>query len=604
MYNYYDDDQNYYDDEQEQQGEDNKVREQFYAPRYTINKAMYPKDKLIKIVDFVNPNIFNNGQAIGQLHPTMEVQTLMRNGYSPASQLPIDEWTPGPEDRIFSHIRGSIIVPVHKMFGMTDEDAANNMIDYFCVSPKRCYNSDTKIKKEDGTVAIGFREHCTNYLNYFEKYYDTDLQLVGLYGRIKYMIDCCTATYNLSSFLHDLWKYLINPNASAVAMDLNCKLDKMNIEQYNLELNYKNNKSPVLEYSDYHARILMKMSVMQNIMIPLLTHFIARNKIDGTKIKDILLKAFDMLFEITKSIYGVDLVSKIYETTSSNVIKNTTNNLTLWEMQIIRGRNSTTHSMETLENIILQIIPKYAYNKNIIHFNYNAINRDIKFRVTDVPYEFEFVVLSSSKRDDDNNSECDKYEAHAVKFNEASMIQTKVNCATSMKRIEMKYGPFDENEILFYYHQLKNSEGKIVNSLQKTLVTYLFAKEFDDTQSAKIVNIRQYIILIIAARRLLESYKMFQLPYMIGGKVLRVVTRKNINKKELQKIESSKYYPLIHEKYNNEKIEKDVILSLIAQILSSEFQTIDYYHPENNGLTINVIPDIVSEEVCRFVMLI
>ena len=135
-------------------------------------------------------------------------------------------------------------------------------------------------------------------------------------------------------------------------------------------------------------------------------------------------------------------------------------------------------------------------------------------------------------------------------------------------------------------------------------VTYLFAKEFDDPQSTKIVNIRQYIILIIAARRLLESYNLFQLPYMIGGRVNRIVTRKTINKRELEKFEASQYYPLIHMKYNNEKLEKEVIPGLIAQILSSEFQTIDYYHPENNGLIINIIPDIVVEEVGRFVMLI
>lgn len=252
----------------------------------------------------------------------------------------------------------------------------------------------------------------------------------------------------------------------------------------------------------------------------------------------------------------------------------------------------------------MQIIPKYTYDKNIIHFNYNAINRDIKFRVTDVPYEYSFVVLSSSVRDDDNNSECDKFEAHAAKLNEAILIQTLVNCSTTMERIEIKYGPFDENEIAFYYEQMSRGGKIVVNSLQKTLVTYLFAKEFDDPQSAKIVNVRQYIILIIAARRLLESYNLFQLPYMVGGKVNRIVTRKNINKKELQKIEASKYYPLIHDKYNNVKIEQDVILALIAQILSSEFQTIDYYNQENNGLIINVVPDIVSEELCRFVMLI
>ena len=91
---------------------------------------------------------------------------------------------------------------------------------------------------------------------------------------------------------------------------------------------------------------------------------------------------------------------------------------------------------------------------------------------------------------------------------------------------------------------------------------------------------------------------------MIGGKVSRVVSRKNINKRELQKIEQSKYYPMIHEKYNNTKIEQDVIFGLIGQILSSEFQTIDYYCRENNGIPIHVVPDIVSEEVCKFVMLI
>ena len=91
---------------------------------------------------------------------------------------------------------------------------------------------------------------------------------------------------------------------------------------------------------------------------------------------------------------------------------------------------------------------------------------------------------------------------------------------------------------------------------------------------------------------------------MIGGRVDRIVTRKTINKRELEKFEASQYYPLIHMKYNNEKLEKEVIPGLIAQILSSEFQTIDYYHPENNGLIINIIPDIVVEEVGRFVMLI
>jgi hypothetical protein len=574
----------------------------FYSPKMVFNRSLYPEDELIPIVYRVNTGIYQNGQQIATHNQGQCLQQVATIPAGNSVQPPIDQWQPTePGDRIFSHIRGAVIAPVHKFYNMSDEDAANNMIDYFYVTSKRCYNSDTKIK--DGEVSLGFRDHCTNYMNYFEKYYDTQKQLLGLYAQLKYFIDC-EPKYNLDMFLHDLWKNFINPNASYTSQYLNCCLDKMNIEQYNLELNYKNNKSPVLEYNDFHAKIMLKISVMQNMMIPLLTHFITKKKIPQAEIKNVLLKAFDLLFQICNKIYNVDLGSKIYETTTSNVNKNMNNNGVLWDMQIIRGRNSTTHSVETVENIIMQIIPKYTYNKNIIHFNYNAINRDIKFRVTEVPYEFGFVVLSSSNRDEDNNSECDKFEAHAAKINEAIMMQTITNCKTTMKRIELKYGPFDEAEIEFYKKEMSRDGKFIVNSLQKTLVTYLFAKEFNDPQSTKIVDIRNYIILIIAAKRMLESYKMLLLPYMIGGRVNRVVTRKSINKKELLKIEASEWYPMIHEKYNNEKIEKEIILGLIAQILSSEFQTVDYYNREWNGVPITVVPDIVAEEVCRFVILI
>lgn len=574
----------------------------FYRTSQNMNLTPNSEGK-IHVVEFINQSIFNNERQIS----THDSSSFLRAEKDPyyrtnPNQPPIDQWKPmTPEDRIFSHIRGAIIAPVHKLFGMADDDSANNMFDYFYVTAKRCYNSDTKMK--DGKLSIGFRDHCTNYMNYFEKYYDKELQLFGLYGKLKYMIDC-VPTYGINDFEHDLWKYFINPKGSYTAQALNYYLDLMNMEQYNLDLDYKNNKSPVLEYNNFHAKIMLKISVMQNMMIPLLTHFITKKKIDQKNIKSVLIGAFDMLFQICDKIYNVDLESKIFETTSSNVTKNISNNSILWDMQNIRGRNPTTHSMETVENIIMQIIPKYTYDKNIIHFNYNAINRDIKFRVTEVPYEYGFVMLSSSVRDDDNNSECDKFEAHAAKLNESILIQTQVNCSSTINRIEIKYGPFDENEIMFYYKELCKNGKFVVNSLQKTLITYLFAKEFDDTQSAKIVNIRQYIILIIAAKRILESYNLFYLPYMIGGRVNRIVTKKTINKKELQKFTASKFYPLIHQKYNNEKIEQDVIPSLVAQILSSEFQSVDYYHPENNGIILHPIPDIVLEEVSRFIMLI
>ena len=125
-----------------------------------------------------------------------------------------------------------------------------------------------------------------------------------------------------------------------------------------------------------------------------------------------------------------------------------------------------------------------------------------------------------------------------------------------------------------------------------------------DTQTIKLVNIREYIIMMLAAKRILTAHRFMQLPYIIGGKVVRVVSRKSINKKEIQKIESSPYFDLIHKKYNNPKIEHDVILNLLAQILSSEYETISYENRELDGKPFKLIPDLVAEELLRYIMLL
>ena len=84
-------------------------------------------------------------------------------------KYPIDE-----EDRIFKNIKGDIILPIAEFFHK--EDSAKTL-DYFAVTPKRSYNSDTT------------RNHICRYLNYFEKYYDTDKQLLSIIYQIKVSMD-------------------------------------------------------------------------------------------------------------------------------------------------------------------------------------------------------------------------------------------------------------------------------------------------------------------------------------------------------------------------------------------------------------------------------
>lgn len=200
-------------------------------------------------------------------------------------------------------------------------------------------------------------------------------------------------------------------------------------------------------------------------------------------------------------------------------------------------------------------------------------------------------------------SEFDKFESFCQKTDEGLLLQNQVASDDAMNMIKMMYGPFDDDEIQFYKHRLSDGSKCTVNSFQRDLVFNLFFKYFKDTNSINAINLDDYIVLIIAAKRILEASGMIMLPYIVSSKVVRLASRKNVNKKELTKLESSSLWEKIKDKYRNEKIEKH-ILSIIAVILSSEFEIIDPEDPELDGQRVSVLPELICEEILMYISLI
>ena len=342
---------------------------------------------------------------------------------------------------------------------------------------------------------------------------------------------------------------------------------------------------------------MMKLSVLMNCMIPLLCHFMfARNISNST---EFLLSVYDILIDL----YDVDIYNKLYETAISNVLRTAKRNQTIWNMQDIRGINTSIHSLQSVQNVLINIMPKYRYDGNLVHLNYKSIIRNTGFQVLDIEYEFSFVSLSSSRRDEDLNSEFDKFESFLQKADESLLVQNQVACDDAMNQIRMMYGPFDPDEILFYKHRLSDGGKCTVNAFQRDLVFNLFFKYFGDVNTINAINLDDYVTLIIAAKRILEASGMVLLPYILSSKVIRLASRKNINKKELTKLESSPLWENVKNKYRSEKIEK-YILSIIAIILSSEFEIIDPEDLEINGQRIAVIPELICEEVLMYISLV
>ena len=272
---------------------------------------------------------------------------------------PVDTWeVTDPNDKIFSNTKGIIFIPVIQALGLSEDYMALN---YFIMSPKKCYNSQV------------MRDHTCQYLNYFEKYYDPDKELIMVISRIKYLIDSFP-DYDKINFIYDIKTYIMSDN-------LRKKAWQMVEDNYSLDLQYKN-ISENLQYTDDHAKIMLWMSLFMNFTIPLITHF-AYMKKEGI-IDEFIMGIFDLILYMFP---GIDIYSKLYETTISNVSKSETKNATLWAKQDIRGKDPVTHSYASVNNIILNIMPKYGFDKSIISLNFTSIAKNTSCQVLDIEYE-------------------------------------------------------------------------------------------------------------------------------------------------------------------------------------------------------------------------
>ncbi len=146
--------------------------------------------------------------------------------YDPVPFQPVDTWEPSPEDELFKTTKGAIMTDVSSFYGMEP----NPQLDAFIMSTKRSYNNPD------------MRSHTVHYLNYFEKFYDTDHELITIYCRLKYLIDIEPA-YTKEAFFYDLNRYIMH---GTIAL----KVAFMNQDNYALNLAYKNVKNPNLQYSD------------------------------------------------------------------------------------------------------------------------------------------------------------------------------------------------------------------------------------------------------------------------------------------------------------------------------------------------------------------
>lgn len=338
----------------------------------------------------------------------------------------VDQWQPNPEDVYFTNAKDIILAPVGQYYHIEDP---NPRINYFWIKPKKSYNSDL------------LRDHCCDYLNYFEKFFDAEKEYFSNLCLLKFLIDTYP-DYNINNFMYDINRYILQPSIFN-------KIKQMVDYNYTLELSYKSANNPQLQYTNDHAKALLQASLLMNLSIPIITHFAYMRKIPD--IDEFLLNVYDNIIYIFKD---VDLYSKLCETSISNVNRNAKNNAIIWEKQPIRGKDVVTHSLGAVRNIILNIMPKYTFSANMVSLNYTSIQKSNKYQVTDIQYEFSYVSLSSSKREgEDNVSDFDRFESNLTHADELTgsiiwrqIVQILFNCWNVVKSLSL-YGDKSQKQV-------------------------------------------------------------------------------------------------------------------------------------------------------------
>ena len=287
----------------------------------------------------------------------------------------------------------------------------------------------------------------------------------------------------------------------------------------------------------------------------------------------------------------------------NGVMVNHKRNTKLWVKLEIAAVSVHEQAANILNNVIIQLFPKYTYIRNVVHFNHTSIEQTLGFKIVDGKYDYNFNRFNHDKRDDESSSDLDIFEAHMSKRNESLLLHNQVNYERVMDTIDNEFGPFDPEEIAYYQKELSRDAASPVNELQRELVSYLFLRYFGDPSALKSLTLTGYIKLIIASRKILCEKGLYTMAAIISGKVVKRVNRNSVNKKESTKIQSTPEYRKLIDRYKSEKTES-YIMALLATILSSKFTCIDYHNKENTGAQIMSNSDVINDEFLRYVLMI
>jgi hypothetical protein len=483
--------------------------------------------------------------------------------------IKVDEWVAGEDDKYVYYDGKLVIIPFDVIY-QQDISAIKTFV----------------IKKDSYVKRLG---DITHYTNYFITNYDEEKELLMSYLKLKFLIDNKKAKIKSpTAFIKAMYSILFTDTMQK-------KISNMVEDNYYVDLTSKdgNKYAEQLEFTNDHARVMMKISMSMKIMVPVLFHYINTYNLN----KEVpLFNFYERLFYMYSE--EIDIYNKLWITIQAKVKNNVSKNRLLWDQREILGVDPLTEADKMLkEKIISETMFKYTFDKNIISFNSVVIDKQLGYFIIE-PYDHTMVELSG-KKDSEGLSGLDKLEMNSYKIDESLVILSNINIKNTIKKIKKSMNvDIPKEEIQFY------KENHNINKFQVQLVYYYYAKHFGGYRDLNLLTRKQYLKLLVLLKRRLQFQGLVYLPQILTGNVEKLNKRTIQNAKFLMKIENSAIYQtLVNEKFSTlEELKKsNLILNLLSTIINTTFTIVDYDNQDKLGEKLEIAnPDILSDEFLSF----
>lgn len=403
---------------------------------------------------------------------------------------------------------------------------------------------------------------------------DKDDEVLLNYCQLKHQI-VIRDEYPRKEFIEDLYDILIDDTLINIA---NSYVED-NYISFLVEKELKKNSTQSLQFTDYHCKVLLKISMIQKTIIPVILEY--ANSFEVRDIDKFLEFCYDDLFKIFEQ--DNLIINKLYQTVSSKITITQYSDQVFWNFAQNYGVDIHSFISIVLSKIIVESIPKYMFDKNVISLNHVIINntRDNYFRLN-FPIKFKETVC-----EDDGLDQFDKLEVMNSKIDESKSYYYDI----ILKETVSEYTDYWTPERISEYRDIR------INREQMKLMFLYYGKKLNVPEIILNCNYTQYLILLLNAVKELKEEGFKVLPDLLLANIEKKKDKKIINKKQLVKlINSDKLNEILETNYSvNKGIESNIITGLFSNMLNPIF--VD----RKTGDEIEYNQDILCNDLLRFI---